>query len=117
MRAKIVNALRKVWSFHSTARKYIKHEARREVTLFKKDGTVSARIGVRYLCGHCKEVVDKIHIDHIEPVGSQPPWPPTGDGEWDRYLAGLFCDETNLQALCVNCHKIKTREEHRAGVY
>jgi len=55
--------------------------------------------------------------DHIEPVGSQPPWPPTGDGEWDKYLAGLFCDETNLQALCVDCHKIKTREEHRAGVY
>lgn len=48
----------------------------------------------------------EIQVDHIEPIGPQPP-----AQSWDVYLDRKFCPVTNLQVLCVACHKKKTKED------
>ena len=55
-------------------------------------------------------IVDKIEIDHIEPVV-----PTNWDGirDWNVHFKRLFCDESNLQALCKSgCHLTKTLMEN-----
>lgn len=52
----------------------------------------------------CKKKVPKIHVDHIEAAGSI--------READ-FIKKLFCPSSGLQALCKDCHKVKTKEERR----
>lgn len=50
----------------------------------------------------------KVAVDHREPLV------PT-DGSvlsWDQYLFRLFCGPDELQVLCSECHKLKTRTEN-----
>lgn len=74
----------------------------------------------QYLCACCKEVVpptticpDKrvrmknIFIDHIVPIVD----PAVGFVSWDSVIDRMFCDSTNLQLLCLKCHKLKSQEE------
>lgn len=42
-----------------------------------------------------------LEVDHIEEVG---PF----SGDWNDFLSRMFCDQSNLQALCVSCHQKKT---------
>lgn len=42
-----------------------------------------------------------MEVDHLVEVG-----PFTGD--WNEYISRLFCDQSNLQCLCVKCHSMKT---------
>lgn len=53
-------------------------------------------------------VMEGIDIDHIEPVID----PNVGFIDWNTYMDRLFCEEDGLQALCKDCHKIKTKEEN-----
>lgn len=57
-------------------------------------------------CAECKEVfpAKQTQVDHIEPIGVQPP-----GQTWDSYLDRKFCPVTNLQVLCLSCHKRKTK--------
>lgn len=62
----------------------------------------------KYRCASCgghfgtKEIV----IDHIAPVV-----PLSGWVSYDDFVDKLFCESSNLQALCKSCHKDKTAEE------
>lgn len=60
-------------------------------------------------CAHCSKVFDRkgVHVDHIIPVGHAP----TEFTGWDEFYRRLFCERTNLQSLCVECHKAKTKTE------
>lgn len=62
-----------------------------------------------YQCSTCSKIVGpkEIKIDHIEPVV-----PVTGFTNWDDLVGRLFCEETGLQAICKDCHKIKTDKEN-----
>lgn len=51
--------------------------------------------------------VKNIVVDHIHPIID----PAVGFVSWDSFINGLFCEGHNLQALCKECHKIKTKEE------
>lgn len=51
--------------------------------------------------------IGRIHIDHIKPVVD----PREGFTDWNDFINSLFCDASNLQALCEVCHKIKTDQE------
>jgi len=56
-----------------------------------------------------KEVaMEKIYIDHIDPVES------VEDGYVDlnTFAERLFCGEENLQPLCKTCHDAKSKEEN-----
>lgn len=61
---------------------------------------------IHYRCAACSglfKLVD-VQVDHIDEVG---PVPDTWLG-WGTWLQRLFCDASNLQVLCLPCHKKKT---------
>ena len=109
-----------MWSAYDPDRKAALKDARREEPYIKKDGTVGDKILVTEQCYICKDwhPLKNIQVDHVKPVGKQPPWPPTGDGSWDRYLLALFFSgKANLKTVCKPCHKRKSVQEKREGAY
>jgi 5-methylcytosine-specific restriction endonuclease McrA len=62
-----------------------------------------------YNCAKCHKIFGckEIKVDHITPVIE----PRFGFVNWDTYISRLFCDASNLQILCDQCHRIKTNEE------
>ena len=85
---------------------------RREEQWIKKDKSVAKRNRVFYRCEKCLEEFNSanIQVDHIEPVI---PFNIPG-----RHLPlyiivqRLFCDDSNLQILCKEHHKEKSKEEN-----
>jgi hypothetical protein len=63
-----------------------------------------------YMCDKCAKLTDRhdIAIDHIQPVID----PLTGFTTWDSYIERLYCPESNLQCLCLSCHKEKSNGEN-----
>jgi len=61
-----------------------------------------------YRCAGCggEFIGAKMQADHIEPVV-----PLTGFTTWDEVIERLFCEKDNFQALCKECHALKTKEE------
>lgn len=53
----------------------------------------------------------KVHIDHIAPVIPINGFKNT-EWDWNEFMSNLFCDKTNLQVLCEECHKEKTMYEN-----
>lgn len=111
---KVKGGLRRSWKT-APARKAVLDRVRKEVPAKKKDGTPAKRPGVFYVCEACgadaknskSPNYPQIHVDHIEPV-----IPINRDIDWDEYIERLFCDISNLQALCDVCHKEKTKAEN-----
>jgi 5-methylcytosine-specific restriction endonuclease McrA len=72
-----------------------------------------------YLCATCQQEVPAsvkdedgkrvkgIHVDHIEPIID----PAVGWVNWDETIDRMFSEPNNLQALCYECHKVKTDQE------
>lgn len=42
-----------------------------------------------------------LEVDHIEEIGSF-------TGDWSDFINRMYCEQSNLQALCQNCHAKKT---------
>lgn len=83
---KIVRVLRQVWSWGHAWR------------LVKK----RCDIGEGYArCEGCKKKVPKVYVDHIVAIG-------TFD---EGYIGRLFVPSTQMQGLCQNCHKVKTKAD------
>lgn len=51
--------------------------------------------------------IDNAVVDHICPVVD----PGNGFQSWDVLIERLFCDSSNLQVLCHECHARKTKDE------
>ncbi len=47
-----------------------------------------------------------ISVDHIKPVV-----PAKGFTTWDSVVSRMFCELSNLQVLCKDCHDKKTKNE------
>jgi 5-methylcytosine-specific restriction endonuclease McrA len=75
----------------------------------KKVNESSGRKAAHYECNSCKQhfPLKEIQVDHIEPVVC----PLEGFVSWDSFIERLFCKEENLQVLCKECHKRKTKAE------
>lgn len=88
-----------------------KYEALNRAKKGKKINEATGRMAEHYGCAKCKqEFTSKdIQVDHIKPVV-----PPSGFTTWDDFIARLFCSAANLQVLCKECHKIKTKKETAA---
>ena len=114
----IVAAVRRAWSIYSPERKAVLLRARRERLKTNKDGSISKKLAVTYVCAACEEEFagTEVQVDHIEPVGDFPGFPPGTGRSWDDWLAALFCPETNLQVLCKQDHKEKSRHERSSKV-
>jgi hypothetical protein len=87
----------------------------------KKEANISRGV---YLCAECKQHVpttvlalvkgrrkrvNNIFVDHIEPVIPLE----TGFTTWDECIDRMFCETSNLQLLCGDCHSIKSVEERK----
>ena len=66
-------------------------------------------------CKQCNETdVRLLDVDHIVPIGRQPARRVWGKaGTWRNVQLGIE-SLSNLQILCVRCHRLKTWEEREA---
>lgn len=49
---------------------------------------------------------NNVYVDHITPIIGR-----GGFTSWDDFINGLYCEESNLQVLCLDCHSRKTKDE------
>lgn len=109
--------MRKGWRFFSLERKAVIAAAQVRTPRYNKDGSRSKVDDVSYRCTYCLELVKEYDVDHVEPVGERPPWPPTGNGEWERYFLRVDCSRANLVLSCKPCHRTKSAQEKSSGAY
>lgn len=57
-------------------------------------------------CEECLEIVPKVQVDHMIPVGD------IENGGIKR----MFCPSKGLRGLCASCHKIKTKSDKEKGL-
>lgn len=67
----------------------------------------------QYKCAHCKKWFKRkqVQLDHITPKGRY------SKETFFDWLDKLFCPADGFQVLCKPCHKKKTANEHKTGVY
>ena len=64
-----------------------------------------------YICEQCHVSHEKIEIDHVFPCIK----PSDGFVSWDEYIKRRFVfDAKDLQGLCHECHKSKSKAENKA---
>ena len=70
------------------------------------------RGGARYRCAECggSFPATKTQIDHLEPV--IPLDTPAKEMSFDEIINRMWCPIDNLQCVCVECHKIKSKAEN-----
>lgn len=63
----------------------------------------------KYKCAKCNNIFGpkEIVVDHINPVVAV-----DGFTNWEEYITSLFCDITNFQILCEECHSDKSQKEN-----
>jgi 5-methylcytosine-specific restriction endonuclease McrA len=90
----------------------VMQESRREEPRYNKDGSRHKKNWVKRQCQVCNNWVStsKMAVDHINPVVSVD----DGFNDWNEFIARLWCDKTNLQRICDDCHDKKTQEERVA---
>lgn len=109
--AMVRGAIRRTFSRSPVVREVL-FAGRREVPKYNKDGGRAKKDAVQYQCEVCNTWVSstKVSVDHIEPVISVD----TGFVDWNEFVARLFCDKSNLQRICDDCHDKKTYKERIA---
>ena len=87
-----------------------KYEVLKEALVGKKVNSLTGRTAMHYQCNICKQhfPAKNIQIDHIEAIVN----PEEGFVSWDKFISRLFCGKDNLQAVCIPCHKIKSKQEN-----
>ena len=65
-------------------------------------------------CDTCKQPTPRsyIQVDHVQPL--IPIDTAFEDMSLDVFLDRLWCDPSNLRPICIDCHKIKSKEENKA---
>lgn len=73
---------------------------------FFKNGNPEYKTMIK--CYLCSELHDRsnIQVDHVSPVVDL-----DGFKDWNTYIEQLFCDISNLKAVCKECHYLKSSEE------
>lgn len=86
-----------------------KYKVLNEAKRGKRINPKSGRLAEHLECAECHDVFpsSNIVVDHIVPV-----IPTSGFTNWDDVINRLFCKSENLQAICKECHKIKTKQEN-----
>lgn len=64
-------------------------------------------------CNGCGQPTPKSYliVDHIVPVIST--YSSLEEMTWDEVINNMWCNIGNLQALCEECHKVKTKLENK----
>lgn len=93
----IIPALRKIWRWYPPRSLALK---------------LSLQENGLYKCARCLENHEKVQVDHIDPIGTCKR--PDGRTDYNRFIDRLLCPIENLQCLCSDCHKGKTKRENSA---
>jgi hypothetical protein len=107
----IIGALKRTFSRSPMVREFLSRY-RREQEWFKKDNTKAKKPKVFYKCFKCQQEFNSnnVQVDHIEPV--IPVNIPAKHLSINVLIDRLFCDESNLQILCKEHHKEKSKLEN-----
>ena len=86
-----------------------KYECLKNASVGKKLNTKTGRMGEHKRCAHClgEFPAKEMQADHIEPVVA----PSTGFVDWNTFIERIGVELDGYQALCIECHKIKTDKE------
>jgi 5-methylcytosine-specific restriction endonuclease McrA len=62
-------------------------------------------------CPECTKLVPLylFQVDHVSPI--VPLDTPLEDMSWDSLINNIWCNPENLRAICITCHKTKTKAE------
>lgn len=104
-RGLIKGALRRVFS-RSELRQSVVQESKVEITNPERP-----RVKKWSLCSLCKNptATYQIEVDHLSPVI---PLDKTLEiMSWDELIDRIWCPKENLQGICKDCHKLKTKLE------
>jgi 5-methylcytosine-specific restriction endonuclease McrA len=87
-----------------------KYETLNAAKTEKKINKRTKRLAQHYLCAICEDEfpATNVQVDHIIPVVD----PVKGFKDWNTFIKRLFCEASNLQTVCKECHKRKTKEEN-----
>lgn len=86
---RLVTAIRRVWGWNYARRICLERA-------FDEDGFP--------VCEKCKTKTPKVYPDHIKPVGTF---------HVELFIKRMFVSSSQLQALCKNCHRLKTNKERK----
>lgn len=77
------------------------------------EDTKRPRVKTWCKCPMCKEMTPKsyMQVDHIVPIIGLSET--LADLSWDTVIDRTWCNNNNLQALCITCHLKKTKEEKK----
>jgi 5-methylcytosine-specific restriction endonuclease McrA len=113
LRSMIIRAVRS-WFTRTEKYKRVKNKARVEKPRLKKDGTISKVKDVNYRCSSCLELFKTVEVDHKQQVVAL--FSSTSTMTLSQYIKKVDCPESNLQVLCKQCHKDKTKEENKKRI-
>jgi len=79
-----------------------------EVIRYKTNGDTAKRPYIKYECIKCLKLysITEINVDHIDKVGAFNDVLSIKD-----FFFNIWCEYSNLQILCKDCHKLKTKYE------
>lgn len=83
------------------------------MTVVKHVDTSRPKVKTWCCCKLCYTRIPKsyMEVDHIQPV--VPYNKALEDMSWDELVDNLWCEESNLQAICSDCHDEKTKQERK----
>ncbi len=107
-RGLIKGALRRIF-----ARSDLRNEAINKTIMKEHIDTTRPRVKTWCRCPECKlpQAKSNLVVDHIKPiVGIMETFESMS---LDEFVDRLWCDISNLSAICYECHDIKTKEENK----
>lgn len=107
----VISALKRTFSRSPVVQEVLR-DYRQEHPQYNKDGSLAKKPAVRFPCVECKNIYmgKNIQVDHIDPV--VPLNIPAKHACMNTLIDRLFCNKSNLQILCKDCHKIKSTKEN-----
>lgn len=111
----VISQLRRI-SMKWPPRNKVYRANRREIELFKKDGTPYKKKFYEHQCNICKEWfrAKDIQLDHINPVVDLSDHSGLSEEEYiGKFVVSLLSYEENWQKVCAQCHDIKTKNEQK----
>lgn len=104
----IKGAIRRVFSRSELRKKVIDNS-----TLLCYSDSSRPRVKTWCKCAVCEQPEAKSYMecDHIEPI--VPIDSTLEEMSWDTVIDRIWCDESNLQAVCKACHKQKSKTENK----
>lgn len=86
-----------------------KYQALNAALVGTQVNSATGRMAKHFKCARCAGLFPaaRVQVDHIEAIID----PKVGFTNWDDVVYAMFCEQDNLQVLCLDCHKIKTAQE------